>query len=167
MRIDLEAYGRQIPVQIERMEDTFAVEVNERTYTVQASVQPGGRMLLRINGKPISALTATDGPEIFVALNGQTYRFRRGERRYRPGGAVAAQAESGLVASMPGQVIAVPVEAGAAVRRGDTLVVLEAMKMEQRLTAPGDGTVRAVQVAVGDVVERGQVLVEIDAGPGT
>jgi biotin carboxyl carrier protein len=52
--------------------------------------------------------------------------------------------------------------AGAEVVRGDTLVVLEAMKMELRLTAPYAGRVRQVHCAAGQVVERGQVLVEIE-----
>jgi biotin carboxyl carrier protein len=64
---------------------------------------------------------------------------------------------------MPGQVIAVPVAAGDAVSRGQTLIVLEAMKMELRVAAPHDGTVEKVLVSVGEVVERGQPLAEVAA----
>jgi biotin carboxyl carrier protein len=53
------------------------------------------------------------------------------------------------------------VKAGDAVKRGDTLVVLEAMKMEMRLTAPHDGVVKAVHCREGEVVERGKVVVEV------
>jgi biotin carboxyl carrier protein len=65
---------------------------------------------------------------------------------------------------MPGLVREVLATEGAAVKRGDTLVVLEAMKMELRLTAPYAGRVRRVHCAAGQVVERGQRLVELEEG---
>jgi acetyl/propionyl-CoA carboxylase alpha subunit len=72
--------------------------------------------------------------------------------------AVAAHLDSPL----PGQVIAVHVEAGQQVAAGDELVVVEAMKMEHAISAPSDGVVRAVMCAAGDQVERGQPLVDFD-----
>jgi methylmalonyl-CoA carboxyltransferase small subunit len=54
------------------------------------------------------------------------------------------------------------VEAGAEVKSGDTLLVVEAMKMETEVTAPKDGKVESVEVAVGDAVQSGQVLIEWD-----
>ncbi|MFN8417789.1 MAG: acetyl-CoA carboxylase biotin carboxyl carrier protein subunit [Anaerolineae bacterium] len=73
----------------------------------------------------------------------------------------AANADSVLTASMPGQVIKVLVEAGEAVKRGQTLMVLEAMKMEIRIASPQDGNVKQVLCEVGVVVERGQTLIEL------
>ncbi|MER3398468.1 MAG: hypothetical protein C4315_04555 [Chloroflexota bacterium] len=59
---------------------------------------------------------------------------------------------------MPGLVVRVEAEAGQAVRRGQVLVVLQAMKMENELSAPRDGTVREVRVKPGQAVEHGEVL---------
>jgi acetyl-CoA/propionyl-CoA carboxylase biotin carboxyl carrier protein len=73
-----------------------------------------------------------------------------------------AQESSVVVAPMPGTVIKVNVEPGAAVRAREPLVVLEAMKMETPLVSPYDATVRAVHVAEGDRVAGGAVLVELD-----
>jgi biotin carboxyl carrier protein len=56
------------------------------------------------------------------------------------------------------------VEIGQTVSAGDTLCVIEAMKMEQRIVAPHDGVVGAVCVAVGDQVEADQVLMVVDGG---
>jgi biotin carboxyl carrier protein len=64
---------------------------------------------------------------------------------------------------MPGQVVDVLVAEGETVTRGQTLVILEAMKMEIRAAAPADGRVKRLLVGKGDVVERGQHLVEFEA----
>jgi acetyl-CoA/propionyl-CoA carboxylase biotin carboxyl carrier protein len=62
---------------------------------------------------------------------------------------------------MPGTVIAVPVATGEAVTRGQTVAIVEAMKMEHTLTAPFDGEVTAVHVAAGSSVALDQPLVEV------
>jgi 3-methylcrotonyl-CoA carboxylase alpha subunit len=64
-----------------------------------------------------------------------------------------------LVAPMPGKVIALLVEAGARVARGQPLLVMEAMKMEHTLAAPGDGEVTELPYGVGDQVAEGAQLV--------
>jgi biotin carboxyl carrier protein len=63
---------------------------------------------------------------------------------------------------MPGLVVRVNVEPGRAVTAGESLVVLQAMKMENELASPRDGTVKAVAVEPGQAVEQGQVLVELE-----
>ncbi|AOZ09324.1 acetyl/propionyl/methylcrotonyl-CoA carboxylase subunit alpha [Cupriavidus malaysiensis] len=76
--------------------------------------------------------------------------------------ASAAEADGGkLAAPMPGRIIAVMVEAGKTIRKGDPLVVMEAMKMEHTLTAPADGVVGEVLYAVGDQVQDGAQLVTL------
>ncbi len=79
--------------------------------------------------------------------------------------AAAAGEQAGgddIRAPMPGLVKALSAVAGAAVARGDVLVVLEAMKMEHALTAPRDGTVAEVLVAAGEQVTDGTVLLALE-----
>jgi acyl-CoA carboxylase subunit alpha len=68
-------------------------------------------------------------------------------------------AESGLMAPMPGSVQAINVETGESVVQGQLLLVLEAMKMEHQITAPRDGTIAEILVHVGDQVANGETLV--------
>ncbi|MDD9899472.1 MAG: acetyl/propionyl/methylcrotonyl-CoA carboxylase subunit alpha [Alphaproteobacteria bacterium] len=67
-----------------------------------------------------------------------------------------------LTAPMPGKVVAVSVEAGAAVKKGQPLVIVEAMKMEHTIVAPFDGTVGAVHVSVGEQVDEKKQLVQFE-----
>jgi len=75
--------------------------------------------------------------------------------------AAHAPQERDVRAPMTGRVVRVSAAVGAAVRVRDTLVVLEAMKMEYRLTAPRDGVVERVSCAEGDQVDLGSVLVTL------
>lgn len=59
---------------------------------------------------------------------------------------------------MPGKILSLKSEVGASVKRGDVLMVLEAMKMENEIVAPQDGTVASINVAAGDSVEAGALL---------
>ncbi len=86
-------------------------------------------------------------------LQEETEAYRAAHRQHAPGG---------LEAPMPGKVIAVKVAAGDAVVRGQELLVVEAMKMENAIRAPRDGRVKAVSAAVGDAVSPGTVLVELE-----
>ena len=73
-----------------------------------------------------------------------------------------AQGAVKVNAPMPGKILKVNVNAGAAVKKGDVLLVLEAMQMENELCAPQDGTVATVECAAGDSVESGKVLVSMN-----
>lgn len=82
----------------------------------------------------------------------------------RPAAARRARAGGGhepLSSPMPATVRQVLVQPGALVRKGDTLVVLEAMKMELPIRASSDATVSAVRCAEGDLVQAGAILVEL------
>jgi 3-methylcrotonyl-CoA carboxylase alpha subunit len=80
--------------------------------------------------------------------------------RYNPAAlADALQAGGQIKAPMPGKVLSLAVKAGDAVKKGQTLVVLEAMKMEHALSAPADGMVESVAVTEGAQVGDGAVLV--------
>ena len=63
---------------------------------------------------------------------------------------------------MPGTVVNVVVSAGQAVKAGDDLVFIEAMKMEIPVVAPEDGTVASIDVAVGDAIDSGAVLATLN-----
>ena len=75
-----------------------------------------------------------------------------------PAAAPAAAGATTVSAPMPGNILKVNVSAGQAVKKGDVLMILEAMKMENEICAPADGTVASVNVNSGATVESGAVL---------
>ena len=82
-----------------------------------------------------------------------------------PKPAASAGGAAGAVkvnAPMPGKILSVKASAGQAVKKGDVLMILEAMKMENEVVAPQDGTVASINVAAGDSVEAGVVLASLN-----
>ena len=73
-----------------------------------------------------------------------------------------AQGSVTVNAPMPGKILGVKASVGQAVKKGDVVVVLEAMKMENEIVAPQDGTIASINVAVGDSVESGAVLATLN-----
>lgn len=120
-----------------------------------------------------------DGPEVLVDDGGRRYRVfiaRNGDTRWAfcdgqvweigappPGrGRGRASGHDLLAAPMPATVIHVAVSRGDRVSKGDTVIVLEAMKMELPLRAPRDGEVVAVHCQQGELVQPGVALLEIE-----
>ena len=99
-----------------------------------------------------------EGATIHLFWQGTAYRMEELSESDR---ALHRHVAHGLEAPMPGKVIAVKVEPGQQVSRGDELVVVEAMKMENAIRAPRDGVVKLVAARVGDMVGPGRVLVEL------
>ncbi|QPC82501.1 biotin/lipoyl-binding protein [Phototrophicus methaneseepsis] len=154
-------YNEQpVAVRIERLPDgRIQAVVDEREYILHASQLEEGTWLLQTDTGQTIAHSASEGDRRYVHLDGQAYELNKqttSKRRRR-----AASRAGDFTAQMPGQVTGVMVTEGEQVQAGQTLVVLEAMKMEIRVSATETGTVQRVLVQVGDLVERGQTLVEM------
>ena len=105
---------------------------------------------------------ALRGDDVHVHLDGETYLLRYSHSLERFAGQAVDEDEAIARAPMPGAVISVAVEAGASVRRGQALLVIESMKMETTVTAPCDGTVQTLHVAVGQTFDRDAALVTLE-----
>ncbi|MGH7090919.1 MAG: acetyl/propionyl/methylcrotonyl-CoA carboxylase subunit alpha [Stellaceae bacterium] len=119
----------------------------------------GSRVRFRAGGLEETARFVWEGDTLHLSLDGTTAMFED-MLLARRGGAAGAVGGAAL-APMTGMVVAVRVKPGDAVKRGQVLVVLEAMKMEHEILAPRDGTVATVQVAPGDQVPTRRLLVEL------
>lgn len=95
-----------------------------------------------------------------IALEGGTYEACPTKKflRRKP---FEKQNPGAIKALIPGVVAEIGTAPGQAVRQGDTLMILEAMKMLNRIKAPVDGQIKTIAVAAGEKVTKGQVLIEI------
>ena len=117
----------------------------------------GTRLRLRLGHRQLSADVVRDGDDLHVFSAGRHRTLTLVDVIAHAGEHDGAGA--GLVAPMPGKVIAVHVAAGSQVAKGTPLLVMEAMKMEHAIVAPEDGIVEAVLYAAGEQVAEGAPLV--------
>ena len=103
----------------------------------------------------------SDDPDLkTLVVDGAPYQTRY-TRKFAHRKPYVSPDASQICAHIPGVIVEVHVSRGQRVKRGDALVVLEAMKMKNDLTAARDGVVRAVHVTKGQMVARGQLLLEL------
>ncbi len=141
----------------------WVLEIGERHASAEARFAADGAAVLTLDGAQFRAVVLDHGDDIAVFIDGAGWRFTRVDPLAPPAGADAGAGR--LTAPMPGRVVQLLVAAGDAVRQGQPLIVVEAMKMEHTIAAPRDGTVEAVRYAVGDLVEEGTELIAL-AEPG-
>src|SRR3954471_24113167 len=111
--------------------------------------------------RPDDAIVAVDGDQVHIHLDGGTYTVQYTDPVARHARHGAGASDDLIEAPMPGVVIAVHAAEGQAVARGDTLVVIESMKLETAIKAPRDGLIATVHVAVGKTFDRAAPLVTL------
>ena len=141
----------------------------------------------KINGQDYAAsVEEQDNGTLYVTVNGKTYQVELPEKAHhctrpmvRPAVSAAAGAPAvarpaaaapgNVVAPLPGTITSVKVKKGQKVKKGDVLLVMEAMKMANDITAEADGTIKNVCVSQGQSVNQGMILIEFvaDAQPAT
>ena len=119
--------------------------------------QQHGRILVELDGVKSYAHVSRNDDEWWIHFQGRIYVTNMHE----PGSNDSSLSEGSLSAPMPGTILDVMVKNGQRVREGQTLLVMEAMKMENRIQAPRAGEVTAVYFQNGDRVDMGANLVEI------
>jgi biotin carboxyl carrier protein len=135
--------GNKYEVAINEVNDTTAkVTVNGAEYTVEWEKAVEEKPVVKV--QPVTVKPASPAPETAATP------------------ATTPVSGNAIKTPLPGVIIDVKVKVGDAVKKGDTVVVLEAMKMENNINADRDGNVVAIQVAKGDTVADGAVLVVID-----
>ena len=147
--------------------DEHHVTVNGTPYAIdymQVGDQPVYSLL--VNGESFDAHVYQDEAVWQVMFQGGVYRAVVDDERERHlraalSGNVAEHKEFHLRAPMPGLVVAVPVQEGQAVNKGDVLLVLESMKMQNELCSPRAGTVTRLRVKPGDRVEQKETLLRV------
>jgi 3-methylcrotonyl-CoA carboxylase alpha subunit len=151
----------EFTVILRRGPNGWLAELAHDSLEVRGDLTGSGELAAEIAGRRVNARTAVQTGELTLLFDGRRYRFGLDEQWSDAHG--AANAGERLTAPMPGRVLAVLVEPGARVRRGEPLLVLEAMKMEHTIAAPADGVVREVHFKAGQQVEEGARLMSMES----
>lgn len=161
MKIYFDHNSQIFPVDLIPSGKSFRAAAGNTIIEIEILHAESGKLDLLLNGERVTAYVSSDGAIRWITINGQTTVLTKASSA-RKSGHSHHHAAGELAAPMPGQVRAVNVSAGDAVTKGQTLLVLEAMKMEIRIQSPSDGMVRKLLVKQGQTVEREQMLIEIE-----
>lgn len=121
---------------------------------------------LLINGRSYEALVQPSDEGLEVLLQGQLFLIcvddeRQRRLRQTSGPQFLERGEFHMKSPMPGLIISVNVREGQKVSKGDRLIILESMKMQNELKSPRDGIIRSLRIQSGDNVEQNQVLMTV------
>lgn len=121
---------------------TYQVEVEELSSGASAAPLPAGRPVMPVHSQPVNTAPAAVPPS--TAPNVQV-----------------AQGETPVIVPMPGKVTKIMVEVGQQIQKGQVMMILEAMKMQNEIPSPMAGTVKAIHVAADQGVKPGEVVAVI------
>jgi biotin carboxyl carrier protein len=163
----------------------YEVTVGEKTYRVELQ-RAGAGWQCKLDGRelPLDVTSAQNGV-LSLLLDGKSYEIKQeiagpetnivvGHERFsaslrdprsfrsRRGTGAAEQGVKKITAPMPGKIVRVLAPEGTAVQAGQSVIVIEAMKMQNELKAPKSGVVKKINVAEGAAVEAGQALAEVE-----
>jgi len=166
MRLHAKIGDEQQDLEISRDNDTVTAKVGDREYTIEVTQPEPGLYALRNGSSLTTAFVSKDASGLSkVTIAGQEFDVDILDPKRLKGSGLDAAHEGGaaeIKTMMPGKVVRVLVEAGAEVKKGDGVIVVEAMKMQNEMKSPKDGIVKELRSTEGSTVNAGDVLVVIE-----
>jgi biotin carboxyl carrier protein len=161
MKLALDYNSQSFAIDLTPQGKSYRAVIGDDVFDVEIVGAESGKLDLLIDGEHVTAYVSSDGAKRWVTINGRTVVLTKSAGGVQRRGS-SHDHGSGLVAPMPGLVRSVNVVEEETVAKGQTLIVLEAMKMEIRIQAKSDGIVKTVHVRQGQTVEREQILITIE-----
>lgn len=162
MKLGFRHRDRHLSVELHRHGDAnFNATIDEAPSRLEARILDSSTVAVRCEGDAQMVRVVRVGQTYHVAVDGRVYVLVS-ESAGSGAGAHPTLAAPEITAPMPGKVLSVLVEEGQEVATGDGLVILEAMKMENRIVAEAPALVRRVHVADGQMVDGGALLIELE-----
>ena len=160
---------REIELEAGNAPGTFVVKMGGRTLPVAVRTTADGSLVLDIEGRSTEAyVVRARGAAATVCTGGQalevTCRTAMEEELARSAEAAGEKVELQVRSNMPGKIVEIKVAPGDVVAAGQTLVILEAMKMENAIQSKGAARVKHIAVKPGQAVDSGALLVELEHG---
>jgi len=161
VNLDFQTQDERITVQVTRRGDDWQLMVDGREVPLQARPGGAGEWLVETHQGIRRLWVAVRGDERLVFCDGRVHTFKRVDPHHEDEGGPDGSSP-GLVATMPGKVVRTVVKQGESVVAGQTLLIMESMKMETELTAGMAGVVTRIHVEEGQLVSQGTPLVDVE-----
>lgn len=149
-------------VELSRSADAYRLHIGDRVLPINLETGADGRAWLTLGERHVEVVLATRGDEIFMHLEGEAYQLRYQHPLDRLAAQSHGAADDGVRAPMPGSIVAVHVKPGDAVTKGQTVLIMESMKMETTIVSPRNGVVQAVQFEKGQTFDRDALLLSLE-----
>jgi len=165
MDFEFTVNGALQKISLDRKEDRVSIRHGDKTLEAEVRVISANALSLLVGGRSFLVIVARDKDKRYVWLNGRTYVIQSGkgeERQAERGDDRAQKGKSVVTAPMPGKVVKVCVAEKEAVRKNQTLAIVEAMKMENEIKSPLEGFVKKIYVSAGELVDSEKPLLEIE-----
>lgn len=162
MKLFAEINDQKHEITLKREGEKVFAEIDGRVYELEASEPEPNVYLLKHNNRIYQVYVA---PNNLVSLKNHQFEINLIDpKRLRASGGVGGEADgvSEIKTAMPGKVVRVLVEQGAEIQKGEGVIVVEAMKMQNEMKAPKDGIVKEIRFAEGATVNAGEVLAIIE-----
>ena len=162
MKLNAELNGEKHEIEIKREGETIFARVGDREYELEASEVEPNVYLFKYDNRIFEIYAAPNG--IVNLGNHQLEISITDPKRLRGSNAAGASADgiAEIKTAMPGKLVRVLVEIGAEVKQGESVLVVEAMKMQNEMKSPKDGVVKEIRFAEGATVNAGDVLAIIE-----
>jgi acetyl/propionyl-CoA carboxylase alpha subunit len=149
-------------VEISRSATAYRLHLGDQSVIIDLKTGADGRAWLTLGERHVEVVIATRGDDVFVHLDGEAYQLRSQPPLNRLAAQAGGSAADNIFAPMPGSIVAVQVKAGDAVTKGQTLLVMESMKMETIIAAPRDGVIESVTYDKGQTFDRDALLLTME-----
>jgi 3-methylcrotonyl-CoA carboxylase alpha subunit len=159
MFINYEHENHVYNVTVERRHNHYYIMYDNTEYTVEAAEIDQGHLKLQLGDRVIKCVITEGEKEKFVFVDGEVFKVRPVELTGKK--TTKKKEEGDLNSPISGKVVNVKVKPGSSVKKGDAIMVIEAMKMEYLVRAPYAGTVKKVNFKEKDQIEIGQQTVDL------
>jgi len=165
MFINYEHGNHVYNVTVERRKNQFYIMYDNTEYTVEAEEIKPGQLKIKLGDRVIKSVITQGEKDKFVFVDGNVYQVKpvelTGVKKTKK------KIEGDLSSPISGKVVGIKVKSGDRVKKGDVLMVIEAMKMEYLIRAPYNGKVKKVNFKEKDQIEIGQNTVDLVKGKGS
>ena len=163
MKLIAKVDGERLNVEVVRGDTQVTATVDGREYALDISEPEPNIYTFRSGGKLTEAFVSAGGSK--VTIGGHEFEIDLTDPKRLRGSSVDAEHADGVAeikTAMPGKVVRILVKAGAEVQKGDGVLVVEAMKMQNEMKSPKDGVVKEIRTTEGSTVNAGDILAVIE-----